>query len=433
SSLTVHQVPDIPWEERAVCYFFDQYTACDKPDGGSHLGFIPRLYAGWRGPDAAEPASSCLRLAVDAAALLTLGNQVKASSLVTQARHRVALAVQGLRQALDSPVERVKDDTFAAVVILALFEDISGERNGLASSHTVGFEALMKLRGASLLNEQGLDLFKFAYVHTRIEALLLRQKQRFSTHDIVTRLDPADPLQRLMMIVNQLDPVLLENPLTTDAADPAVITTLASRIELCRSLDSELADWSQNLPTSWLPHACRSHTGEDVLTYQGQFSASMWSYYHALRVLLQLTMLDFLRTLASIVSSNGIQREASRQEADGSQLIRSMISDTCRSIPYCFGEIDQLGHPSASQGKSQLRAFYVYYMIWPLWYILTCGYATPAQAQHIRRVLTEKGSEVGIKLALVLAGESGGGSTVMPSMLGSFAPGSGGRSALTWP
>ncbi|PYI16517.1 Zn(II)2Cys6 transcription factor [Aspergillus japonicus CBS 114.51] len=428
SSLSIYRNPGSPWEERAVCFFFDQYTACDKPEGGSHLGFIPRLYAGCQGPGAVEPASSCLRLAVDAAALLTLGNQVKAPSLVTQARHRLALAVQGLRRALDSPVERVKDNTFAAVVILALFEDISGERNGLASSHTVGFEALMKLRGESLLNEQGLDMFTFAYVHTRIEVLLLRQKPRFSTRDLVMRLDPADPLQRLIMVVNELDPMSLENPLTSDTTDPGVITTLASRIEIYRALDSELAEWSRSLPTSWLPHACRSHTGEDVLTYQGQFLASIWSYYHALRILLQVTILEFLQTLTSIVRSSGIQREAVRQEAEGSRLIQSLIGDTCRAIPFAFGAIDQLGNPLASPGASQIRAFNVYHMIWPLWYILTCGHATPAQAQQIRRALAEKGSEVGIKLALVLADEGGQG--VMPLMLGPFAPGSEPRLAL---
>ncbi|PYH44245.1 putative C6 transcription factor [Aspergillus saccharolyticus JOP 1030-1] len=427
SSVSVYRLSDSPWKERAVCYFFDQYTSCDKPDGGSHLGFIPTLYAGC-GQDATQPAA-CLRFAVDAAALLTLGNQVKASSLVTQARQRVALSVQRLRQALDSPVERVTDNTFAAMVILALFEDISGERNGLASSHTVGFEALMKLRGESLLNEQGLDLFKFAYVHTRIEALLLRQKPRFNTQDLIMRLNPTDPLQRLMMIVNQLDPVSLEIPFTADAIDPAIITTLASRIEFCRTLDSELAAWSQSLPTSWLPHACHSHSGEDVLTYQGKFLASTWSHYHAVRILLQLTLLDLLQNLASIVSSNGIQREAIRQEAEGSRLIQSFISDTCRALSFSFGEIDQLGNPLISQGASQIRAFNVYHMIWPLWYILTCGHATPPQAQKIRRALAEKGSEAGIKLAVVLAGV--GSWETVPSMLGSISPSGEGHTVLT--
>ncbi len=72
-----------------------------------------------------------------------------------------------LRAALASPDQAVKDETFASVVLLSLFEDITGERNGLFSSHTAGFEFLMKLRGEDQLgNQRGRDMFNFAYTHT---------------------------------------------------------------------------------------------------------------------------------------------------------------------------------------------------------------------------------------------------------------------------
>lgn len=84
-----------------------------------------------------------------------------------KARRGYGNALRGLREALASPDSAVKDETFASVMLLSLYEDISGERNGLYSSHTAGFEFLMKLRGESQLgHRRGRDMFNFAYAHT---------------------------------------------------------------------------------------------------------------------------------------------------------------------------------------------------------------------------------------------------------------------------
>ena len=166
SSLALRRLSDSSWEDRALCYFFDQYTtALGEPGEGdcmNHLQFLPSLYS-----QCMDNPSSCLRWAVDATALITLGNEAKVPSLDVKARKSYGMALRGLRQALQSRTQAVQDETFAAVVLLSLFEDITGERNGLSSSHTAGFELLMKLRGESQLGHQlGRDLFSFAYAHT---------------------------------------------------------------------------------------------------------------------------------------------------------------------------------------------------------------------------------------------------------------------------
>jgi hypothetical protein len=164
------QIADSAWEERAICFFFDQYT-CSNETGEciSHLGFLPSLYALCRdaGEKECSASSSSLRLAVDATALVTLSNEIREPSLIVKARYLYGMALQRLRQALESRTQAVRDETLASVVLLSIFEDITGERNGLASSHTVGLEILMKLRGMSQFGHaQGRDLFNFAYTHT---------------------------------------------------------------------------------------------------------------------------------------------------------------------------------------------------------------------------------------------------------------------------
>jgi hypothetical protein len=170
SPLLTRQIADSAWEERAICFFFDQYT-CSNETGEciSHLGFLPSLYALCRdaGEKERSASSSSLRLAVDATALVTLSNEIREPSLIVKARYLYGMALQRLRQALESRTQAVRDETLASVVLLSIFEDITGERNGLASSHTVGLEILMKLRGMSQFGHaQGRDLFNFAYTHT---------------------------------------------------------------------------------------------------------------------------------------------------------------------------------------------------------------------------------------------------------------------------
>lgn len=171
SILSLYGMAASTWEERAICFFFDQFTTYDGSSiGVSHLGFLPDLYAHCLkhdGQEASTSASSCLRRAVDAAALMALRNETKAQFLAVRARNNYGMALRGLRKVLYSRAQAVKDETFASLAILSMFEDIAGERNGLSSSHRVGFELLMKLRGADQLgHQQGRDLFSFAYTHT---------------------------------------------------------------------------------------------------------------------------------------------------------------------------------------------------------------------------------------------------------------------------
>lgn len=151
-----------------MCFFFDQYTTVgESGDCISHLQCLPGLYARCQERSSRDAPSSCLRWAVNATALMSLGQESQASALTHKARKNYGMAIRELRQQLTSPDQATKDEIFAAVVMLALFEDISGERNGLSSSHTAGMELLLKLRGQSQLSHpQGRSLFAYAYAQT---------------------------------------------------------------------------------------------------------------------------------------------------------------------------------------------------------------------------------------------------------------------------
>ncbi|KAH8424707.1 putative C6 transcription factor [Aspergillus melleus] len=416
SSLSLYRVADSGWDERAVCYFFDQFTTLEDQEVCiNHLGFLPSLYATCRDIGYDGSVSSCLRLAVDATALITLGNEVKAPPLIIKARDCYGMAIRGLRQALASKTQAVKDETFATMILLCLFEDITGERNGLTSSHTAGLELLVKLRGESQLgNAQGRELFSFAYAHNHIEILALREKPRYGTDWIVEQLDSSDPVIGLMVGASKLSRLFLEASSYQGPFGLVEIEKLVSWIDAGRLMDLELSRWAQQLPNNWLPLAVYSPTGEALLTYQRIAVATIWKYYRAVRIILQKMMLELRQTLASVVGEHDeTYKDVFQGDANVKEVIQDMITDTCRSIPYCFGDVDMSGNPPSSSinDKPRIRAIYGYIMLWPLWYTYSCGLATPTQTEQLRGALARVGSALGIRLALVLARDNGPPST----------------------
>ncbi|GMG09949.1 unnamed protein product [Aspergillus oryzae] len=363
--LILSQVADSTWEERAVCHFFDQFTSVSD-ECLNHLGFLPSLYATCRDSGQDDSVSSCLKLATEATALITLSNHMKAPPLLLKARGYYGLALHGLRRLLGTRSQAVRDETFATMVILSIFEDIAGERNGLHSSHTKGFGLLMGMRGESQLSHaQGRDLFICAYAHTVSSNL----------PDYVRK---------------------------TDERHIDTISQLTTWIETGNILALEMASWSQHLPDHWLPLVVYTATGGPLMTYQNASIAAIWTYYRAARISLQRHLLDLRQTLASLVGDNqacDVHRDAALEE------IQEMTTDTCRSIPFSLGDIDALGQtiPTSAEGRPPIRALYGYLMLWPLWYVLTFGMGTAAQMEQIRSALGRVGSVLGIKLALMLA------------------------------
>lgn len=162
---TPRGLADASMDDRALCFFFDQYTTQRTPDAlPGCLESIPLLYVLCRENEVAGSPSSCLRWAVEAAALTSFANQTHDQRLTYQARQRYGFALQGLKDALSTPVEKMQDSTLATILLLVIYEDINGERNNLESSHTAGLELVARLHTHRRLDSKySRCLFNFAY------------------------------------------------------------------------------------------------------------------------------------------------------------------------------------------------------------------------------------------------------------------------------
>ncbi|KAJ5914228.1 hypothetical protein N7504_003111 [Penicillium tannophilum] len=408
TSLSLIPIADATWEDRAICYFFDQYIVkSDNEDGVGHLDYLPLLYSQI---DQQKSTSSCLRWAVDATAFMTLANVSRAPHLMMKARRGYGKALSSLREALASPTEALKDETFASVVILSLFEDVTGERNGLYSSHTAGFEFLMKIRGKGQLNNRhGRDMFNFAYTHTSVEILALGDKPRIDIDWILEQLNIDDPVERLMLAASKLSQLFLAMQV---APSPPDLATVKQWIIAGQECDFELSQWTLHLPDRWLPLVVYSAQGETLLTYNRISNCVIWNYYRAVRIMLQQLLLSLKRSYYDIISKNKVPDDpfvgnVALNETSLRAVIQEMTTDVCRSIPFAMSDVDTLGRPTKpGDYQSTIRAVQGYGLLWPLWYIVSCGMPSPQQANQINLVLYRIGNQQGINLALILAREA---------------------------
>lgn len=232
-----------------------------------------------------------------------------------------------------------------------------------------------------------------------VALLGLGDKPRFNTEWILSLLDNSDPIQRLMTSASKISHLLLA---IHSSQTPPDQETMQTWITAGRACDQELSEWTQHLPDRWLPLICYSEEGQPLITYNRISNAVIWNDYRAVRVGLQQLLLTLHRTLAANNTQSGLDENSLRS------VIQEMTTDVCRSIPFSLGDVDTLGRPTPSLegNKEHIRAAQGYSLLWPLWYVLSCGLPTPKQVAQIRTVLSRVGSAMGIKLALVLADEA---------------------------
>lgn len=150
-------------EELASCHFIANYILLprggDLPTRG-FLEFVIPLYK-------AKTPNTHFSSAFEACAIASLNNRVGTGNhfdKMAVARYTNALA--STYAALRDPVAAQEDSTLGAVLLLALFENISAKSSGAWASHIEGAIQLTKLRGPGLLKSKiGMDLFMAMRTH----------------------------------------------------------------------------------------------------------------------------------------------------------------------------------------------------------------------------------------------------------------------------
>lgn len=197
-----------PLEDQALLFFVANYViSCRGPVRG-HLDYVADLYQTDYLPEA-------LMSSMRAVGLAGYSHAVHAPSLMNQARHQYLRAIQLTNAALNSPTDVRKDATLMAIMILGIFETVTGcnQRSLTAwAEHIAGAAALLKLRGLDQLST-GAGRRLFIQVSSNLMISCIQRgiylpdyiiKWTAEARKFLPALDPAWDVQELMMEFTQL-------------------------------------------------------------------------------------------------------------------------------------------------------------------------------------------------------------------------------------
>ena len=133
-------------EERATAFFITNYVI---NIGWSTSGYLDSLSI------ICNPGEDIgLLAAMKAVGLAGLAHSAQEPALLNHARYHYLKAIQGTNAALKSPVMVKRDSTLTAIMILSIYETVTGSNNKSIrdwAEHVRGAAALLKLRGREQL------------------------------------------------------------------------------------------------------------------------------------------------------------------------------------------------------------------------------------------------------------------------------------------
>ncbi|KAK4910331.1 hypothetical protein LTR66_017439 [Elasticomyces elasticus] len=340
---------------------------------------------------------------MDAAAFASMANHANVSSLAVHARKKYGQALKHLNIALSSVQDAVRDETMGAIVLLMLFEDINSERQSLMSTHVAGIQYLLKLRGVQQLGDPATrSLFHFAFTQMLIQFVGLKDPVQIDLDWLLEVLSIPHPIYQMMAGNIKITKfcATVANLLSSAEAQALDASNFMSLLERGEHLDLEFSMWHNGLPDVWMPRKFQTSGGDKFILYPDLTSAGVWNYYRGTRIILQQTLLDIYRCLDHLSvpwASNGAFTLHPPEE-----IIIDMVTEICDTIPFALGKVDTTGRPIF---RSETKAVQGFALLWPVFSVTQCGYATEAQDAQARSALQVIGSTHGIRLGMDLSRE----------------------------
>lgn len=195
--------------------------------------------------------------------------------------------------------------------------------------------------------------------------------------------------------------------LSSALGNPPNVFQLASLLDRGELLDLEFCRWSEGLPQAWLSRKTQSSSGETLILYPDVTLAGVWNYYRGTRITLLQNILRVHRSLDTLICDPfAIQESGQLSLQHGvEEIIMTMVSEICQSIPFALGDVDHFGCPTlrAHGSEAGIKGIQGFALLWPPFGVLQCGYATNSEQDQARKALQHISSTFGIRLGLELS------------------------------
>jgi hypothetical protein len=412
-------------EERAIGFFFSNLVTNLFGPSQDSLDYIPALS---NKNDMDEHLFASMR----AVGLAGFSNVVNSPELMKEARRDYLASLQLVNTALRSQVDVKKDSTLLAVMILSIFETVTGFNHRSLKAwaeHIHGAAALVKLRGhEQLRSRKGLRLFKqvaasllMSCVHRElaIPADILELRTAASSY-----IDTSEPAWRLQGIIIAFASFRAS---LKDGSFSDLESILAAAIEI----DGAFLSLFSSTPAAWKYEVAFTDSNPNLVldgcyhVYQDYGVAQIWNSMRACRILVNRAIRDVLLKGFSARPPVFVASEYTAQFQISTDVLFQLCADILASVPQYIGysskppwlsapfDTSPLASFGASSKHPHLQAYDQiagdrasggYFLLWPLYLVGSMDISTEPIRLWVINLLQFIGRSEGIQLAIALAG-----------------------------
>lgn len=405
----------LPISDVGRCFFWNNYVLEDI-----------RLAQGWLGCLSTAPGSRyenpAVMLAIETIGLASVANVQRVSALMVAAREQYAEAVSWTNIMLSSSKESISDSTLAAVILLGMFEVVTG--TGINSihfwrNHIKGATRLIELRGVNQLRSPlGLQMF----TQLRTQIVINNIYWETNTSPLIAELSACAENLRYSddTHVDSLANIVIRLSSFCVTAKTSQISDPATLILQGMAIDTNLVSWANSLPDGWAYTTVKAGEGSlysrpgillrgEYHIYPSMWIGTAWNHYRSGRIIVNEVILDQLAELQR--RSPGAAEENARLEIQSRKVLAQMVEDICAGALYHIGpclldDLTTIPSNSLSHGHSSLTQQNVaaggYLLMWPAFLAAACSY-THTEAHHwLTQCLEKIGYRMGIRQALAM-------------------------------
>lgn len=368
-----------------------------------------------------------------AASLASYAHHVRSSKLADISRYHYTNALRLTNKALGSPVHATKDSTLLSVILLGLYEMLTG-RNQRSfkdwADHAQGAAALLKLRGSGqFLTTIGRRMFLQA--SGSVLGSCLQRCMRLPDHMMDMMGDLAELMggfgEDAILGVRIFQVMLGLNEFRCDVRD-GTITGFEAVTSRARQLDQPLAALCNDYPSDWRYETFSAQDLDPDVVFNGRYhvyaelgAAAVWNSIRMFRMFIHQELREyFLKGSAAepllfsqpeftsqFNCSTDICYEmqaavfASVPQSLGYIRVTGICDEGLKSIPTLSADGTRMTHMISSAPTALPSSGNV--LLWPLMYAGVIDLATKEMRTYSAKHLREIGDKMGLQQAIVLA------------------------------
>ena len=427
-SILPNLVPTI--DERAVNFFLSNHVTGLN---ASSRGFIDQVQDL---PD--HDLGDNLMTTIRAVGLAGFSTAAGAPELMREARKNYTVAVRLLNSALQSPVEVKKDTTLLAIMILGIFETLTGrEEDSLIAwaAHLKGAAALMEIRGPQQLSTvAGRRLY--GQITASLITVCLQQEIAVPGHILELSLEVFKYVDANDIIWANQRVILLFTNFYTKIKHGEIVD-LHEILDKSRELEDMLVRTFVDPPQDWTFSMSYTEDHPDLIyygcyhVYQHALAAISWNGMRTIRIMLNEIVRDTLLLGLSAKPPLFVEPKYTKQLQSSTEILHQTSFDIIASVPQYLGYVGKYpapttlidspngsdfsrlwsdycpqshkSHPYADKASVPLLRTALYNLPWILYTVGSSSVVTEPSLRWAIRTLKLVSSSLGIRQATILA------------------------------